>query len=137
MDVSTSSRATIGGMTGNNSCGARSIVYGTMRDNVRAVDAMLIDGSEMIFGEVSDNAQLANLLPRQSQLVSGLLDLGRREQAEVERSFPDLMRRVGGYNIDALMPAGPPRGTWADSTVNQPQTHRQIWRIYSSARRGH
>ena len=50
VDVSTSSRATIGGMTGNNSCGARSIVYGTMRDNVRAVDAILIDGSEMIFG---------------------------------------------------------------------------------------
>ena len=70
-------------MTGNNSCGARSIVYGTMRDNVRAVDAILIDGSEMIFGEVSDKAQLAHLLPQQSQLVSGLLDLGRREQAEV------------------------------------------------------
>ncbi len=126
VDVSTSSRATIGGMTGNNSCGARSIVYGTMRDNVRAVDAVLTDGSEMIFGEVSDNAQLASLSPQQSHLVFELLDLGRREQAEVELRFPDLMRRVGGYNIDSLMPAGPTRGTWAESTVNQPQTHPNL-----------
>ena len=44
VDVSTSSRATIGGMTANNSCGARSIRYGKMVDNVRAVDAVLADG---------------------------------------------------------------------------------------------
>lgn len=44
VDVSTSSRATIGGMTGNNSCGTRSIRYGIMRDNVRAIDAILADG---------------------------------------------------------------------------------------------
>ena len=45
VDVSTSSRATIGGMTGNNSCGTRSIRYGIMRDNVIAIDAILPDGS--------------------------------------------------------------------------------------------
>ena len=126
VDVSTSSRATIGGMTGNNSCGARSIVYGTMRDNVRAVDAILSNGSEMIFGEVSDNLQLARLNAEQSDLVSGLLDLGRREANEVTRSFPDLMRRVGGYNVDALMPYGPPRGSWAQNTVNKPNTHPNL-----------
>ena len=55
VDVSTSSRATIGGMTGNNSCGTRSIRYGIMRDNVLAIDAILADGSEARFGEVGHN----------------------------------------------------------------------------------
>ena len=50
-----SSRATIGGMTGNNSCGTRSIRYGIMRDNVLAIDAILADGSEARFGEVGHN----------------------------------------------------------------------------------
>ena len=55
VDVSTASRATIGGMAGNNSCGTRSIRYGIMRDNVMAIDAILADGSEARFGEVGHN----------------------------------------------------------------------------------
>ncbi|MEK9753641.1 MAG: FAD-linked oxidase C-terminal domain-containing protein, partial [Rhodospirillaceae bacterium] len=126
VDVSTSSRATLGGMAGNNSCGARSIVYGTMRDNVHAIEAVLADGSSMTFGEVSDNASLAHLTDRQSALVSGLLDLGRNSVALVEQGFPDLMRRVGGYNIDALLPGGPPRGDWVKATISKPQTHPNL-----------
>src|SRR5579864_8021121 len=53
VDVSTASRATIGGMTGNNSCGTRSLRYGMMRDNVIAVDAMLPNGAPAHFSEVS------------------------------------------------------------------------------------
>ena len=52
VDVSTSSRATIGGMTGNNSCGTRSIRYGIMRDNVLAIDAILANGGEARIAEV-------------------------------------------------------------------------------------
>jgi FAD/FMN-containing dehydrogenase/Fe-S oxidoreductase len=52
VDVSTASRATIGGMAGNNSCGTRSIRYGIMRDNVTAIEAILADGSEARFAEV-------------------------------------------------------------------------------------
>ena len=55
VDVSTSSRATIGGMAGNNSCGTRSIRYGIMRDNVMAIDAILADGTEARFAEVGHN----------------------------------------------------------------------------------
>jgi FAD/FMN-containing dehydrogenase/Fe-S oxidoreductase len=58
VDVSTASRATIGGMTGNNSCGTRSIRYGIMRDNVIAIDAVLPDGSAARFGEVGHNLEL-------------------------------------------------------------------------------
>jgi FAD/FMN-containing dehydrogenase/Fe-S oxidoreductase len=104
VDVSTSSRATIGGMTGNNSCGARSIRYGTMRDNVAAIDALLIDGSAMHFGTTSADLAGSNRPTRELDLIRNLLALGRREAQEIKARFPDLMRRVGGYNIDALMP---------------------------------
>src|SRR5207253_4117400 len=53
VDVSTASRATIGGMTANNSCGGRSLRYGTMRDNVLSIDARLADGSAAHFGPVA------------------------------------------------------------------------------------
>ena len=52
VDVSTASRATIGGMAGNNSCGGRSLRYGTMRDNTLSMDAALADGSLLHFGEL-------------------------------------------------------------------------------------
>src|SRR6201987_570547 len=55
VDVSTGDRATIGGMTANNSCGARSIRYGNMVHNVRAIDAILADGTEAHFAEVPGN----------------------------------------------------------------------------------
>src|ERR1700738_3122629 len=53
VDVSTASRATIGGMTANNSCGGRSLRYGTMRDNVLSIDAVLADGTKAHFGAVA------------------------------------------------------------------------------------
>ena len=95
VDVSTGSRATIGGMTGNNSCGARSIRYGTMRDNVRALEAILIDGSRHHFGPSSRDNE-SNRFNRQ------LFDIGDKYAEEAARRFPDVQRRVGGYNIDAL-----------------------------------
>ncbi len=100
VDVSTSSRATIGGMTGNNSCGARSIRYGTMRDNVRAIDGILADGTAMRFATVDNGA--GTPIEGRHALVDRLLALGRREAGEIARRFPSLQRRVGGYNIDAL-----------------------------------
>src|ERR1700743_1659001 len=59
VDVSTASRATIGGMAGNNSCGGRSLRYGTMRDNTLSMDAALADGTLLHFGELPRD--LANL----------------------------------------------------------------------------
>jgi FAD/FMN-containing dehydrogenase/Fe-S oxidoreductase len=105
VDVSTSAQATIGGMTGNNSCGSRSLRYGTMRDNVEAVDAILADGAAMRFGPVPRDLHGVNDAAQRA-LVADLLALGAREAAEIDRRFPKLMRRVGGYNIDALAPNG-------------------------------
>jgi FAD/FMN-containing dehydrogenase/Fe-S oxidoreductase len=104
VDVSTASRATIGGMAGNNSCGGRSLRYGTMRDNTLSMDAALADGTRLHFGEVPRD--LANLEPndRGYSLFRDMLGLGEREAAEIAEKFPKLQRRVGGYNLDALVP---------------------------------
>ena len=102
VDISTSSRATIGGMAGNNSCGGRSLRYGTMRDNVLAIEAVLADGTLAHFGRIggSLNDVPAPLRP----LAKDLLAIGAREAGEVAARFPKVQRRVGGYNLDALVP---------------------------------
>ncbi|TMJ65773.1 MAG: FAD-binding oxidoreductase, partial [Alphaproteobacteria bacterium] len=104
VDISTSSRATIGGMVGNNSCGARSLRYGNTRENVLSIDAVLADGTPAHFGpiapDLSDLAPASPLLP----LARDLLQLGAREADEIEARFPKVQRRVGGYNLDSLLP---------------------------------
>ncbi|HEX2655485.1 MAG TPA: FAD-linked oxidase C-terminal domain-containing protein [Xanthobacteraceae bacterium] len=106
VDVSTASRATIGGMAANNSCGGRSLRYGTMRDNVLSMDALLADGTPARFGPVaSDLSDLSQSLPLHP-LARDLFAIGNREATEIEARFPKVQRRVGGYNLDALAPNG-------------------------------
>jgi FAD/FMN-containing dehydrogenase/Fe-S oxidoreductase len=102
VDISTASRATIGGMAGNNSCGGRSLRYGTMRDNVHSIDALLADGTKAHFGSMGGSIDdvPAALRP----LVRDLLIIGAREADEIAARFPKVQRRVGGYNLDALVP---------------------------------
>src|SRR5882757_1121922 len=106
VDVSTGDRATIGGMTANNSCGARSIRYGNMVHNVRAIDAILADGSAARFAEVPGNFAEDIAPERYGDLVRGMRALHHREADEIERRFPKVQRRVGGYNIDMIDDAG-------------------------------
>ncbi|HXO72846.1 MAG TPA: FAD-linked oxidase C-terminal domain-containing protein, partial [Bradyrhizobium sp.] len=101
VDVSTASRATIGGMAGNNSCGGRSLRYGTMRDNTLSMQAALADGQLLHFGDVSRDDS-------GSDLFRDMLALGQREAAEIAEKFPKVQRRVGGYNLDALVPRNAP-----------------------------
>src|SRR5271163_4679283 len=101
VDVSTASRATIGGMAGNNSCGGRSLRYGTMRDNTVSMDAALADGNLLHFGDVSRDLVLTNSGDGATNLFADMLDLGAREAAEIAERFPKVQRRVGGYNLDA------------------------------------
>ncbi|MGJ4915063.1 FAD-binding and (Fe-S)-binding domain-containing protein [Bradyrhizobium oligotrophicum] len=104
VDVSTASRATIGGMAGNNSCGGRSLRYGTMRDNTIAIDAALADGTLARFGEVPRDLGDVSAPDGARALFRDLLALGEREAAEIADKFPKVQRRVGGYNLDALTP---------------------------------
>ncbi len=105
VDISTASRATIGGMAANNSCGARSLRYGTMRDNVLAIDAVLADGISAHFGPIASD--LSDVPAALRDLAKNLLALGAREAAEIEARFPKVQRRVGGYNLDALLANAP------------------------------
>src|SRR5215468_9576141 len=104
VDVSTASRATIGGMAGNNSCGGRSLRYGTMRDNTLSMDAALADGTQLHFGEVPRDLAQVNSPESGLSLFRDMLDLGEREAVEIAERFPKVQRRVGGYNLDALVP---------------------------------
>lgn len=106
-DTSTSNRAMIGGMIGNNSCGAYSVYYGTTRDHVLAIDAVLSDGSEVVF-EPLDEKQLADkrTLPTlEGQIYRGVLDLLQAHQQAILREMPDesVKRRNTGYALDVLV----------------------------------
>src|SRR6202046_4847666 len=104
VDVSTASRATIGGMAGNNSCGGRSLRYGTMRDKTLSMDAALAHGQMLHFGEVPRDSARLNSSGDGFGLFADMLALGEREAAEIAEKFPKVQRRVGGYNLDALVP---------------------------------
>jgi len=110
VDVSTGDRATIGGMTANNSCGARSLRYGNMVHNVRAIDAILADGAEARFAALPGNFGpdgADGVGPeRYRDLARAMRALHRREKDEIERRFPKVQRRVGGYNIDMISDEG-------------------------------
>lgn len=101
VDVSTSAQATLGGMAGNNSCGARSIRYGNMVHNVLGIDAWLADGSECHFGSAE---QVASGSFRYREIVHAIHAIAQREAAEIEARWPRVLRRVQGYNLDMVQP---------------------------------
>ncbi|MCE8025430.1 FAD-binding and (Fe-S)-binding domain-containing protein [Billgrantia aerodenitrificans] len=96
VDVSTSAQCTLGGMTGNNSCGSRSIRYGNMVHNVLGVEAWLADGSEGRFGFFDE----LPLKGRERQLAERVKAIAEGVSAEIREHFPKVLRRVGGYNLD-------------------------------------
>jgi FAD/FMN-containing dehydrogenase/Fe-S oxidoreductase len=104
VDVSTAAQATLGGMAGNNSCGARSIRYGNMVHNVLGIDAWLADGSECVFGPAEDVDQGP---VHYRKLVERIHAIARREAAEIETRWPKVLRRVQGYNLDMVQPHVP------------------------------
>ncbi|CAN1539975.1 GlcD FAD/FMN-containing dehydrogenases [Burkholderiaceae bacterium] len=96
VDVSTSAQCTIGGMTGNNSCGSRSIEYGNMVHNVLGIDAVLADGTQAHFGSLKAPVQGARL----EGILETLKTIATRERVELAERIPKVLRRVAGYNID-------------------------------------
>jgi FAD/FMN-containing dehydrogenase/Fe-S oxidoreductase len=106
VDVSPANRATIGGMTGNNSCGSRSIRYGNMVHNVSGIETILADGSRHHFGDIPGNLEGIGDDARYIDIITRMRSLHAREAQEIADKFPKLLRRVGGYNIDSIDPRG-------------------------------
>ena len=104
VDVSTSAQATLGGMAGNNSCGARSLRYGNMVHNVLAADAWLPTGESLRFAEVGPDDAAAG--SRHAELVSTVRSLYAREKDEIAARVPKVQRRVAGYNLDMASDTG-------------------------------
>ena len=116
-DVSTSDRATLGGMIGNNSAGARSLRYGKTVDHVRSVEVVLSDGTPATFGplgpsELDAACARPDLLGRVHRTVRDTV-AGHREA--IAARFPRILRRVSGYNLDEFVPGLPARAQgWVD-----------------------
>ena len=108
-DVSTSSRANLGGMIGNNSCGAHSILYGKTIDHVQELTVVLADGTVTSLGPIDETqreavAQGSGVLAEVHRTLPEILSANEQE---IRHRFPDVMRRVSGYNLDAMLPPAP------------------------------
>lgn len=108
-DVSTSSRANIGGMIGNNSCGAHSIIYGKTIDHVQELKVVLADGSQAVFGPLDDAEceRRARLDGLEGRIYREVRRIVRARQAQIRTGFPAVMRRVSGYNLDEFVGDAP------------------------------
>ncbi len=107
-DVATSSRATLGGMIANNSCGAHSLVYGRTVDHVLELSVVLADGEVATFGRARSQPD-RNTERKADRATEIERELGRIRDAchdEIERRFPKVQRSNGGYGLDRLGPAG-------------------------------
>ena len=108
-DTSTSNRATIGGMIGNNSAGAHSLTYGKTLDHVIELTVLLSDGSEVVLKELSSDAlegksQADSLEGRVHHEVARL---AQEHRSEILARYPKIMRRVSGYNLDEFIKPQP------------------------------
>lgn len=108
-ETSTSNRCTIGGMIGNNSCGARSLIYGSTRDHLIEVSGFLADGSYVTFKNVSkqefeEKCKLNNLEGNIYKSIKSLLE-NKHNQNNIKNNYPDprLKRRNMGYALDLLL----------------------------------
>jgi len=108
-ETATTDRATIGGMVGNNSSGTRSIRYGKTIDHLLELDVLLITGEHLHLRPLSRREWdgVAARDDREGRLYRTVREVVERHRDEIERRYPKLLRRVGGYNLDAFPPEGP------------------------------
>src|SRR5271155_1788289 len=105
-DPASHDRCTIGGMIGNNSCGVHSIMAGKTDDNVEALEIVTYDGQRLHVGATSadDFDRYIREGGRRAEIYAGLKALADRHGEQVRRQFPDIPRRVSGYNLNHLLP---------------------------------
>ncbi|HVT45184.1 MAG TPA: FAD-linked oxidase C-terminal domain-containing protein [Thermoanaerobaculia bacterium] len=105
-DPATHNRCTIGGMIGNNSCGVHSVMGGKTDDNIEELDILTYDGLRMRVGATSDDELDAIIRGggRRAQIYEGLRGIRDRFAGAIRERYPDIPRRVSGYNLDQLLP---------------------------------
>jgi FAD/FMN-containing dehydrogenase len=105
-DPATHDHCTLGGMIGNNSCGVHSVMAGKTDDNVLELDVLLYDGTRMRVGRTDDD-QLEQIVAgndRRADIYRRIRDLRDREADEIRARYPDIPRRVSGYDLPYLLP---------------------------------
>jgi FAD/FMN-containing dehydrogenase/Fe-S oxidoreductase len=104
-DISTASRATVGGMMANNSSGARSVLYGKTIDHVLEQEVVLSDGSVTQFRALSRDELDAKCAGKglEGECYRVVRRLAQQHAEEIDRRFPKVLRRVGGYNLDEFV----------------------------------
>ena len=105
-DPATHAYCTLGGMIGNNSCGAHSVLGGKTSENIEELDILLYDGTRMTVGATTED-ELQRIIDaggRKGEIYARLRDLRDRYAGLVRERYPDIPRRVSGYNLDYLLP---------------------------------
>ncbi|WP_028523664.1 FAD-binding and (Fe-S)-binding domain-containing protein [Runella limosa] len=116
-ETSTANRAMIGGMVGNNSCGSNSVVYGSTREHLLEVKALLADGSEATFGSLSSNGGITSFPTEglEGAIYAKTFEIlsDTENQEEIRKNFPkkSIERRNTGYALDMLLDSVPFGGT--------------------------
>jgi FAD/FMN-containing dehydrogenase/Fe-S oxidoreductase len=105
-DTSTHEYATFGGMVGNNSCGVHSVMAGRTADNLEELEVVTYDGLRMRVGATSEEGleAIVGAGGRRGEIYAALRDLRHRYADLVRERYPDIPRRVSGYNLDELLP---------------------------------
>ncbi len=106
-DPATHSRCTLGGMIGNNSCGTHSIMAGVTADNIESLDVLLYDGTRLTLPSHLSEDDLARAIAtagREAAIYAALRDLRDRYAEAIRNRFPQIPRRISGYNLDRLLP---------------------------------
>jgi len=112
-ETSTSNRCTIGGMIGNNACGLHSLIYGSTRDHLPGLKAILSDGSEVEFGPLKKEEFFLKTKGNslENKIYKHIYDIlsDKNNHAEIKKEFPDpkIRRRNSGYAIDLLLDSEP------------------------------
>lgn len=105
-DPATHKYCTLGGMIGNNSCGIHSVMAGKTVDNIEELDIPTYQGLHMRVGKTSDY-ELERIIGaggRRGEIYAGLKRLRDRYAGLIRKRYPDIPRRVSGYNLDQLLP---------------------------------
>ncbi|HLJ80240.1 MAG TPA: FAD-linked oxidase C-terminal domain-containing protein, partial [Ktedonobacterales bacterium] len=105
-DPSTHNRCTLGGMIGNNSCGVHSVMAGKTEENVESLDILTYDGLRMTVGRM-DEAELGQVIRaggRRGEIYAKLKALAFKYAPLIRERFPDIPRRVSGFNLNELLP---------------------------------